>query len=346
MGGAYYGPYGPYPPRQPINKKGLKAWQTCLIIFASILAVCLLLALLFASSRRTGGGFSAMTPYIARLNVEGSISSAQSANILGNARGYYHGWTLDKIDGLMDDNSNRGMILFIDSPGGGVYESDELYLKIKEYKETTNRPVYVAMGSMAASGGYYVASAADKIYANRNTWTGSIGVTMGTFIDVSEFLSEHGVRTNTVVSGKNKAMGGYFEPMTEEQRRIFQGLVDEAYEQFTGIVAEERGFSEATARQIADGRVYTARQALELGLIDAIGTYDEATDDMRESFGLEDCPVIEEYYYDGSLLSRVLGSELVGGISALLRYGRGDVGAVMELAEEARQTPVKYMYGW
>ncbi|MDR0570129.1 MAG: signal peptide peptidase SppA [Clostridiales Family XIII bacterium] len=321
----------------------MKAWQIGIIVFAVILVACMTLGVIF-SRHSQPGAFSALTPYIARLNVEGSIAAAPSFDISGNA-GYYHGWTLEKIDGLINDSSNKGILFFIDSPGGGVYESDELYLKIKEYKKTTGRPVYVSMGSMAASGGYYIASAADKIYANRNTWTGSIGVTMGTFIDISEFLSEHGVKTRTMISGRNKAMGGYFEPMTEEQQQIFQDLADEAYEQFTGIVAEERGFSDAKIKEIADGRIYTAKQALKLDLIDAIGTYDEAVEDMKETFGLENCPVIEEYYYKGSLLSRVLGSGLTDGIAVLLRYGKGDIGTVLELADKAGEMPVKYMYG-
>lgn len=109
------------------------------------------------------------------------------------------------------------MILFVNSPGGGVYESDELYLKIKEYQEQTECPVYAVMGSMAASGGYYISAPADKIVANRNTWTGSIGVTIGTLYDISGLLEQYGVKTETITAGRNKAMGSSVEPMTEEQ---------------------------------------------------------------------------------------------------------------------------------
>ena len=113
-------------------------------------------------------------------------------------------------------------------------------MKLKEYKEKTKRPVYAYMGSMAASGGYYISAPADMIFANRNCWTGSIGVTIGTLYDLSGFLERHGIKAVTIASGRNKSMGSIVDPLTDEQRRIFQSLVDEAYDQFVNIVAEER----------------------------------------------------------------------------------------------------------
>ena len=132
------------------------------------------------------------------------------------------------------------------------------------------------MQSQATSGGYYISASCDKIIANRNCWTGSIGVTMGTLMDISELLENLGIKTNTITSGANKAMGSSYEAMTEEQREIFQSLIDEAYDQFVGIVADGRDMSEKEVRKIADGRIYTAKQALDNGLIDAIGTMEDA----------------------------------------------------------------------
>ncbi|GHU51132.1 peptidase [Clostridia bacterium] len=321
----------------------MKNWQKGLIIFIIIMVAIIIFGIIYGAGRSSS--FVSMGPYIARINVEGTISSAPSVDVFGNVAGYYHQWTLDKLDELMSDGNNKGIIFYIDTPGGGVYESDELYLRIKEYQEVTENPVYVAMGSMAASGGYYVAAPADKIFANRNTWTGSIGVTMGTMVDVSEFLGEHGVKTETFISGRNKAMGNYFDPMTDEQRNIYQALVDEAYDQFTGIVADEREFTDFKVRELADGRIYTAKQALELGLIDEIGTYDDAVADLKDTFGLENCAVTEFYYSNSSFISRVLGEDNMQQILAVLRYGKGDVGAILQFAGDMNRMPIRYMYG-
>ncbi|MBR5489231.1 MAG: signal peptide peptidase SppA, partial [Firmicutes bacterium] len=174
-----------------------------------------------------------------------------------------------------------------------VFASDELYFAIREYQETTGRPVYSAMQSQATSGGYYISAPCDKILANRNCWTGSIGVTMGSLMDISELLENLGIRVDTITAGSNKAMGSGMEPMTHEQRAIFQSLVDEAYEQFVELVAEGRDMSVAEVTKLADGRIYTAKQALENGLIDGIATYEEAIRIMKEECELTDCEVEE-----------------------------------------------------
>jgi protease-4 len=322
---------------QPVNKKTLR---DALIVY--LLIVCVVFALViflkhFLFPGMPGG-------YIAKLTVSGSIDAGENEDVFGSSVTYRHSWTLGKIGELEDDPKNKGLILFVNTPGGGVYESDELYLKIKEYKKKTGNPVYVAMGSMAASGGYYISAPADKIYANRNTWTGSIGVMMGTIVDASELLEKYGIRTETFASGRNKGMGGYFDPLTDEQRAIFQGLADEAYEQFVGIVAEERDLSVETVKNIADGRVYTAKQALSLGLIDEIGAFDEALQDMRMSYSL-DCPLVDIYYSDSSFFSRLLGLKSAGSlVSALENFGKGDVSAVLDFAQNRRVAPVRYQY--
>jgi protease-4 len=285
------------------------------------------------------------SPFIAKLSVEGEITGSPTVDIFGSVSGYYHQWTLDQIDSLIDNSSNIGLIIFVNTPGGGVYESDELYLKIKEYKELTERPVYIYMGSMAASGGYYISAAADKIYANRNTWTGSIGVTMGTMFDISDFLAEYGIKTTTIDSADNKSMGSYFQELTPEQEAILQSLVDEAYEQFAGIVAEERGLELEYTKRIADGRIYTAKQAHSLGLIDAIGTYDEALSDMVDTYGLDSSDVREVYFDEHrSLFNRLLGNVGIPEFSGVLGPG-GDIKAVLDLVERNDSSPIKYKYG-
>ena len=310
-----------------------------LIIFGSIIAGIVLLALVgnFVMDSVGGGDekIAASGPYIAKIYVEGTIMAGQTDSF-GLPAGYQHDWTLEKIDELIDDTDNRGLIIFVDSPGGGVYESDELYLKLKEYKEKTDRPVYSAMGSMAASGGYYISAAADKIVANRNTWTGSIGVTIGTIYDISGMLEKYGVKTQTITAGKNKAMGSFTQPMTEEQRAIFQSLVDDAYDQFTGIISEERGIDIAKVRELADGRVYTAKQALDLGLVDAIGTVTDAEKDMKKEYDLKDCEVVDVIYEDTSLMGSLFSGVRIPDLKG------GDVSAILNKIDSDNPFPISY----
>lgn len=194
---------------------------------------------------------------------------------------YQHQPTIDLVDALIDDEENQGILLYIDSPGGEVYQSDELYLKLLQYKEETGRPIWAYTASEACSGGYYVAMASDKIYSNRNGILGSIGVIM-TVEDYSGMMEEMGVKEQQIVSGPNKAMGSGTKPLTEEQLAIFQGMVDESYEQFVEIVAEGRHMPVAEVKKVADGRIYSARQAKEVGLIDEVSTFDEMKEEFRE----------------------------------------------------------------
>ena len=140
------------------------------------------------------------------------------------------------------------------------------------------------MGDEACSGGYYVSMASDKIYANRNTWTGSIGVILS-LSNYKGLMDKLGVDTVLFTSGPNKSMGNPGVEMTKEQSGIFQGLVDESYEQFVGIVAQGRKMSVETVKPIADGRIYTAQQALDLKLIDGIQNYEDAQAQMKKELG-------------------------------------------------------------
>lgn len=317
-------------------KSGLKK---NLGIFAAILAGVVLLGVIGSA---LGSGFSSDTewhnpksPYLSIVYVEGGIYAGQTDSF-GSAVGYQHRWTLDRIDEFIQDENNRGILLFVNSPGGGVYESDELYLKLKDYQNRTKRPVYASMGSMAASGGYYIAAAADQIYANRNTWTGSIGVTIGTLYDISDLLTRYGIKTTTITAGSNKAMGSMVEPLTQEQRDIFQSLVDDAYEQFTGIVAAEREMPLATVKTLADGRIYTAKQALDAGLIDEIGTLDEAMYALFEEYELWDCEINHVYYQDNSFFGRLFAKiDIPQGPTS-------DIGALLNFVDQGGKFPISY----
>ena len=308
------------PPRMPDRKPPKR--HTGLVILAVALAILFLFGSVFSvvlrlfsspllgrsSSRSGDDSLNFSSPYIAELSVNGVIQGDGSENLMDQAT-YHHTWTVEKIKALENDSNNRGLIMYVNTPGGGVYESDELYFAIKEYKEKTGRPVYSYMASQATSGGYYISAPCDKIFANRNCWTGSIGVTIGSFYDITGLLKKYGIKTVTIDSGANKSMGSYTEEMTDEQKKILQSLVDEAYEQFVGIVSEGRHMDVDKVKKLADGRIYTAKQAKKNGLIDEIGTFDDAVKEMKKTYELEGCTVQElKYPQKDSLLRDLLQS--------------------------------------
>ena len=220
---------------------------------------------------------------------------------------YNQDWILNTISKLKDDKKNLGMVLYIDSPGGSVYQADQVYFALKEYK-ASGKALEVYMGPLAASGGYYIACAADEIWANRNTLTGSIGVIAGQSFDMTDFLKNLGIKSETIHAGKNKNMMNYNEEFTDEQRQIMQSIADECYEQFCKIVAEERGLTIEKVHELADGRIYSANQAFSNGLIDNIGTLDKAVDNLTtklEKPGIK----VTNYSYESkeSFISTLMG---------------------------------------
>ena len=229
------------------------------------------------------GGYQFNAPnhdYIAVVRVEGTIQQQTAASIFSVPEGYQHTTTLEYIDYLIKDTNNAGILLYVDSPGGTVYESDELYKKLEEYKASTERPIWDYMAHYAASGGYYVSAAADKIYANENTVTGSIGVIMSGY-DMSGLYEKLGIRYISITSGENKDSS----KLTEDQISIYQSQVDESYETFVSLVAEGRGMSQDEVKALADGRTYTAKQAKENGLVDEISLYEEMKTEMSKELG-------------------------------------------------------------
>ena len=230
-----------------------------------------------------GGSYQFNPPsedYIAIVRVEGTIQEQSGSSTLEASSGYQHDSTMNYIDELMDDSNNKGILLYVDSPGGTVYESEELYQKLKEYKETTKRPIWDYMAHYAASGGYMVSMASDKIYANSNTTTGSIGVIMSGY-DMSGLYKKLGIRYVSITSGKNKDSSKF----TDEQIAIYQDQINEAYEEFVNIVADGRDMSVEDVKKLADGRTYTAKQAKNNGLIDEISLYPDMKDAMSKKLG-------------------------------------------------------------
>lgn len=225
------------------------------------------------------------TEYIAALYIEGTIEEEN--------RTYNQKWLLSTIDAISNDDKNLGMVIYINSPGGSVYQTDEVYLALKDYT-ASGRKVYIYQGPVAASGGYYISCAGTKIYANRNTMTGSIGVIAGQTFDITQLLEKAGIKSETIHAGKNKNMGNYNEVLTDEQRAILQSVADECYIQFTSIVAKDRNISIDDVQKLADGRIYTAKQAKELKLIDKIDSWDNMLKDFKKNeIQNPDCKVID-----------------------------------------------------
>lgn len=265
--------------------------------------------------------------YIAVVDVVGTIQEQVETGFFDTPAGYQHVTTLEYIDELIDDSNNKGILLYVDSPGGTVYESEELYMKLEEYKEKTGRPVWDYMAHYAASGGYMVSMPSDRIYANPNTVTGSIGVIMSGY-DLTGLYEKLGMRYISITSGKNKDSS----QMTEEQIAIYQSQVDECYESFVKKVSDGRNMPVEEVKKLADGRTYTAKQAKENGLIDEIGTYDDMKAEMSQELGTS------EFYQPKSKVSML--NELFSGVSALIPKSEAQV--LKETAEEKESGVLMY----
>ena len=224
--------------------------------------------------------------FVGVINIEGEIG-ASSSNSLTSDSTYNHDFYLKYIEKMEKSDKNKGILLYVDSPGGAVYESDEMYLKLMEYKEKTKRPIWAYFASQACSGGYYISMAADKIYANRNCWTGSIGVIVS-LTNCKKLYDKLGIKEIDITSGKNKAMGSQGLELTKEQRGILQSLVDEAYDQFVGIVADGRKMDKSAVKKIADGRIYSAKQAKEINLVDEVGSLKDEKKAFAKEAGFSD----------------------------------------------------------
>ncbi len=277
--------------------------------------------------------------YLAKIYITGTIEAEGPS--------YNQEWLLESIDMLKEDSNNVGILLVIDSPGGTVYEADGTYLALLDYKRETGRPVYAYMQSMAASGGYYIACAADYIMANRNTLTGSIGVIAGSSVDLTGLMEKYGIKYTTIHSGKNKNMGNYNEPLTAEQVQIMQSIADEAYEQFVGIVADSRGMPVDDVKTLADGRIYTAAQALKNGLIDEVLMQDKnAVPTMQNrAFDGEEYEEVEFKYEESQSFYDLFTEAMTQFSSATSSSSAGLPKAVEQSLERTISGPAYYYDG-
>jgi protease-4 len=217
---------------------------------------------------------------VAVIPVQGAIASADSS--LGGAQPTVTPEGLaDALAQAADDTGVRAVVLEVNSPGGGVTASDEMHQSIVDFKKNTEKPVVVSMGDTAASGGYYISTAADEIVANETTLTGSLGVIFQ-LNNFEELADKYGYKQVVIKSGEFKDIGNAFRQITPEEREIFQSLVDESYAEFVDVISSGRGIPEDRVREIADGRIYSGQRAKELGLVDSFGGLDEASAEARE----------------------------------------------------------------
>jgi protease-4 len=246
-----------------------------IVIIGSFLIFSLLMIFAFLGISSDEGVFlTGIGKKVAIIDLHGTITS--SADIVRQLKKY------------SKDGSVPAVVIHIESPGGGVAASQEIFEEIKKAKEKGKR-IVASMGGVAASGGYYVACAADTIVANPGTLTGSIGVIFQ-FPVAEELFKKIGLRFEVVKSGEFKDVGSMNRRLTEEERKLLQSVIDDTYDQFVEALVENRELSEEEVLRIADGSIFTGRQAKKLGLVDELGTLEDAIAIAGEMAGIEGPP--------------------------------------------------------
>jgi protease IV len=316
------------------------------LLFLTLGTVALVLLVGPSGSGGGGGGGSAQPPEtfsesyvsgegsdkIAVLPVAGTI--AAEALVAPGSATVSPETLRNQLRQATRDRRVRAVVLEVDSPGGGVVPTDQMHESIQDFKEETGKPVVVSMGQTAASGGYYIATAADQILANDNTLTGSLGVIFS-YLNFTEAAEEYGIEQEVVKSGPFKDIGSPTREPTEEELEILQTYVDEGYDQFVQVIVEGRGLPEEEVRELADGRVYSGQQAETLGLVDELGDLERAAEASRELAGVEEATVVRYQRQSPGLL------EL---LQARLAPPRSEALQVLETAGLNLTPELQYLY--
>ena len=237
-----------------------------------LLIVCIVIAVIIFLTT-ISGVFTGGASKIGVVEIEGTITDLKDV--------------MADIVRFKEDDSIKGVVVRINSPGGAVGPTQEAAAELKKLKEKKN--VYVSMGSVCASGGYYIAAVGERLYANPSTITGSIGVIMQQTV-VEDLMKKIGVQANTIKAGSMKDVGNPFRRMTDYERKYLQDIIDSIHEQFIKDVAAGRKMKIEKARELSDGRIYTGLQAKDAGLIDSIGTFYDAVDAMKTTLGIKGKP--------------------------------------------------------
>ncbi|ANU25745.1 signal peptide peptidase SppA [Planococcus versutus] len=274
---------------------------------------------------------------VAVLNVEGVIQDTGNTSSLFGTSGYNHSFFMEQLENIKEDPSVKAVVLAVNSPGGGVVESAEIYDKITEIQEETKKPFYVSMGAMAASGGYYIAAPADKIFVNEETLTGSIGVIMQS-VNYGELAERYGVDFVTIKSGPYKDIMSPTREMTEDERALLQEMLDDSYESFVDVIEEGRDMTEKEVKAVADGRIMNGRQAVEANLADAIGFEEDVIEQVKADYDLGNAEVFQYGASEGwgSLLSMKMNSFFGNDIETQM---------ISKLLTEYSSPRMMYLYG-
>lgn len=266
-----------------------------LIFFAVIFVLILILSLVMTVSRKVSLGDK-----VALVRVTGVILDSTDV--------------IEELKEHSKDSSVKAIVLRIDSPGGAVAPSQEIYEEIKKIKE--KKKVIVSMGTVAASGGYYISAPADKIVANAGTLTGSIGVIME-IPNISGLMQKIGVETQVIKSGAHKDMASIFKSLKPEEKEILQTVLDDVHDQFIKAVSEGRGIKFEQIKKLADGRIFTGRMAKEVGLVDEIGNLQDAIMLAGELTGIKGEPQVvqkKEKFSFIDMLKGELPKNLMGSV--------------------------------
>lgn len=275
-----------------------------------------LLALAYYFTQEGTKGLSFSGTQVAVLDLEGTIV---------DSRGF-----IDQLKEYGNRPAVRAVVIRINSPGGGVASSQEVYESIKKFRADSDKKVIVSMASVAASGGYYIACAADRIFANPGSVTGSIGV-IAQWYNFGDLLRWAKMQNIVIKTGELKDAGSSMRPLTDSEREYFQSLIDSMLDQFVQAVATGRGLKEEDVRKLADGRVFTGLQALENGLVDDIGTYQDAIDAAARMAGIPDEPrIIRPARKSVSFLDLLLG----------------DAKSVLPLSQDRSESHIRFEYLW
>lgn len=277
----------------------------CAILFgASIAGLAALDTGSIGGSTVTGTGDA-----VAIVRIEGTMLSSDDPDLIGA----YSGRIIADLRSAQADPDVKAIILRVDSPGGTVTSAAQIHEVLLEIE----KPIVVSMASVAASGGYYISTAADYIVARPDTVTGSLGVVL-TLYNATDLIEELGVEVISITSGPNKAIGSPWREMTPEQQAIFEASIAESYAEFVQIIVNGRNLSEEKVLKLADGRIYTGRQALANGLVDELGNFQNAIDKAADLGGISGTPRTIEYERLPSI------EQFLTGFSARLNRSQSD----------------------
>lgn len=266
------------------------------LLFLGMLFVAISFLVFASALKRDGGEYvsSGSGDKIAIVEINDVIVSSEK--------------TVEQIKKFREDKSIKAIILRINTPGGGVAASQEIYEEVKRTRDG-GKIVVVSMGSIAASGGYYIAVGSSLIVSNPGTLTGSIGV-IAQFISIKDLAEKLGINQTTIKSGNLKDAGNPFREMNDSDKAYFQDVVDNSFGQFLDVVAKERKMDKTTLLKYANGRVFTGLQAKEYGLVDSLGTFEDAIRITSKMAGIEGEPRIVREKKRFSFFEEMLGSKI------------------------------------